>query len=387
MRDPSMSAISPLVKQMVELGASDLHLTPGHEPLFRVGGDIRKVEGGVQLEAGRLAEMLFEIAPPENVKEFEEQHDTDFAFEETGVGRLRVNLFRDKNGTSGAFRLIPSELMGLEELGLPESVRAMCHLNKGLVVVTGSTGSGKSTTLASMTDYINTHREDHIITIEDPIEYLHTSKRCLIHQRELHRDTVSFKRALRAALREDPDIVLVGEMRDRETIETAIETAETGHLVFGTLHTTTAASTVDRIIDVFPADRQSQVRNMLSSSLKGVVAQTLCKAKPSGRVAAYEVLVGTPAIATAIRDGKTHQIPGTMQLSAQSGMRTLNNSLMMLIRDDRITPEEAHRRAVDKLDLEHKFTSSNVRFKAGTSRRVKHDAATEDSPRLPLISA
>jgi twitching motility protein PilT len=387
--DEAMSEIHAYVKQMVDLGASDLHLTPGHEPLFRVDGDIRKIEGGQLLDDEQLTKILFEIAPQENVEEFEQHNDTDFALEVPGVGRLRANLYRDKSGVSGAFRIIPNEVMSLEELGLPNSVEALCSLNKGLVLVTGPTGSGKSTTLAAMINHINDRREDHVITIEDPIEYMHDSKRCLVHQRELHRHTGSSKRALRSALREDPDIVLVGEMRDLETVEMAIETAETGHLVFGTLHTTTAASTVDRVIDIFPADRQSQIRSMLSSSLKGVVAQMLCKRKKGGRVAAFEILLGNTAIATAIREGKTHQIPSTMQLSQQAGMRMLNDSLMHLLRDRTITAEEAWRRAIDKKDIENKFQAAGVTANRRRQKRSSSGATEpiEESPRLTLVPA
>ena len=246
------------------------------------------------------------------------------------------------------FRQIPEEILTCEQLNLPPAVRELCFLSKGLVVVTGPTGSGKSTTLAAMIDHINKNRADHILTIEDPIEFVHKDHKCLINQREVGSHTASFKRALKAALREDPDIVLVGEMRDLETIEIAIETAETGHLVFGTLHTTTAASTVDRIIDQFPADRQSQIRTMLSSSLKGVVAQTLCKKQGGGRVAALEVLLVNSAVSSLIREGKTHQIVSSMQMGGKAGMRLLNDSLAQLVKEGTVAPEEAYIKAVDK---------------------------------------
>jgi twitching motility protein PilT len=307
-----------------------------------------------------MRQILFEIAPERNKVQFDEEWDTDFAYELPGVARFRANLFMDRRGPGGVFRVIPSKILTVEDLGLPKAITDLCYLTKGLVLVTGPTGSGKSTTLAAMIDHINANRTDHIITIEDPIEFVHNEKKCLINQREVHRHTGSFKCALRAALREDPDIVLVGEMRDLETIEIALETAETGHLVFGTLHTTTAASTVDRIIDQFPAERQAQIRTMLASSLKGVVAQTLCKKKPKGRVAALEILIANNAVSANIREGKVHQIASAMQMGGKLGMRLLNDSLLEWVVAGEVEPLEAYMKAVNKDDMVAKFRQANI---------------------------
>jgi twitching motility protein PilT len=341
---------------MVELDASDLHLSAGVVPMIRQHGVMKPLSDADVLSSDHILLLCDEIAPAVNRQEFREVNDTDFAYEIEGVARFRVNLFRDRHGVCAVFRQIPTDILTMEQLGLPDCVRNLCALTKGLVVVTGPTGSGKSTTLAAMIDHINETRTDHIITIEDPIEFVHRNKRCLINQREVHTHTESFKRALRAALREDPDIVLVGEMRDLETIAIAIETAETGHLVFGTLHTTTAVSTVDRIIDQFPADRQEQVRMMLSESLKGVIAQTLCRRTEGGRVAAFEILLGIPAVANLIREGKTHQLASVMQTSRKLGMVTLNDSLVDLVRRRVIDENEALLRAIDKDGLRAMLT-------------------------------
>jgi twitching motility protein PilT len=295
---------------------------------------------------------MLEITPERNLEEFEATNDSDFAYEIPGLARFRVNLFRDRKGVGGVFRQIPADIMTAEDLDLSDAILKLCDLNKGLVVVTGPTGSGKSTTLAAVVDYINRTRKAHIITIEDPIEFVHENKKCLINQREVGVHTEGFKVALRAALREDPDIVLVGEMRDLETVEIALETAETGHLVFGTLHTNTAPSTVDRIIDQFPADQQNQIRAMLSESLKAVIAQTLCKVKGGGRTAAMEILLVTNAVSNLIREGKTFQIPSLMQTGSGAGMQTLNDSLLELVQMDQVTPREAYRNAVDKDEFE-----------------------------------
>lgn len=343
-----MAKIDALFKKMIVLDASDLHLTSGRTPMFRVDGDMVEVENMPVISDEQMLQVLLEIAPEGNVQEFESDNDTDFAYELEGVARFRCNLFRDHRGAGGVFRVIPSKILTAEQLNLPQACLDMCYLSKGLVVVTGPTGSGKSTTLAAMVDHINKSRSDHIITIEDPIEFVHQHNRCLVNQREVGRHTNGFKRALRAALREDPDIVLVGEMRDLETIEIAIETAETGHLVFGTLHTTTAASTIDRIIDQFPADRQAQIRTMLAGSIKGVVAQTLCKKKPKGRVAALEVMVGTKAISALIREGKTHQLGSAIQTGSKFGMKLLNDALNDLVASGEVDPMEAYIKAVDK---------------------------------------
>jgi twitching motility protein PilT len=295
--------------------------------------------------------MCEEIAPAVNRKEFREDSDTDLAYEIPGVARFRVNLFRDRRGVGAVFRQIPHQVMTFDQLGLPECVKSLCMLSKGLVLVTGPTGSGKSTTLAAMVEYVNRTRSDHIITIEDPIEFVHENKRCLVHQREVYHHTGSFRRALRAALREDPDVVLVGELRDLETMAIAIETAETGHLVFGTLHTASAVSTVDRLIDQFPADRQAQIRVMLSESLKGVIAQVLVKRNGGGRVAAYEILLGVPGVSNLIREGKTFQIPTIMQTGRRLGMRTMNDSLADLVRSGQVDAQEALAKTIDKDSL------------------------------------
>ncbi len=344
----SRRPLDRLLVRMVELEASDLHLSAGVTPMIRQHGIMKPLPEADVLSSDHILLLCDEIAPAANRQEFREVNDTDFAYEIEGVARFRVNLFRDRHGVCAVFRQIPTEILTMEQLGLPDCVKNLCALTKGLVVVTGPTGSGKSTTLAAMIDHINETRTDHIITIEDPIEFVHRNKRCLINQREVHTHTQSFKRALRAALREDPDIVLVGEMRDLETIAIAIETAETGHLVFGTLHTTTAVSTVDRIIDQFPADRQEQVRMMLSESLKGVIAQTLCRRTEGGRVAAFEILLGIPAVSNLIREGKTHQLASVMQTSRKLGMVTLNDSLADLVRRGVIDGNEALLRAIDK---------------------------------------
>ncbi|MFT5464629.1 MAG: twitching motility protein PilT, partial [Planctomycetota bacterium] len=279
-----------------------------------------------------------------------------------GEARFRVNLFRDMSGPGAVCRLIPCEILTSEQLGLPFAVQELCNLSKGLVLVTGPTGSGKSTTLAAMVDSINKTRNEHIITIEDPVEFVHSNQKCLVHQREVGRHTTSFKRALRAALREDPDIILVGELRDLETIEIAIETAETGHLVFGTLHTTTAPSTVDRIIDQFPEGRQAQIRTMLSSSLRGVIAQTLCKKVSGGRIAALEIMIGTKAISSLIREGKTHQLPSQIQTGSKVGMKLLNDSLIELVKSGLVDAGHAYLKSVDKDGLMSEYRHAGIDF-------------------------
>ncbi|HKK28268.1 MAG TPA: type IV pilus twitching motility protein PilT [Gemmatimonadota bacterium] len=348
---PEAPLIVRLFHAMVEHGCSDLHVSAGNPPLFRKDGQMVDLGGWETLDPEQTRKVLFEITPDRNRAEFGETHDTDFAYEIGGLARFRCNLFMDRKGVGGVFRQIPADIMTAEDLGLPEAVLDLCHLSKGLVVVTGPTGSGKSTTLAAMIDHINDTRRDHVITIEDPIEFVHESKRCLINQREVGVHTQGFKRALRAALREDPDIVLVGEMRDLETVEIALETAETGHLVFGTLHTNTAPSTVDRIIDQFPASQQNQIRTMLSESLKGVIAQTLCRRKEGGRTAALEILIVSNAVSNLIREGKTFQIPSVIQTSKGQGMATLNDSLFELVRTGEIEPAEAYRKAVARSEL------------------------------------
>lgn len=352
-----MAAIDSFLEFLISSGASDLHLCSGTVPLVRMDGEMRKLNGTEEFDHESAKQIIEEIMPERNKKEFWECYDTDFAYELPGIGRFRVNVFMDNNGIGTVIRQIPAKVLSADDLNLPQSIRDLCYLNKGLVVVTGPTGSGKSTTLAAMIDLINKERTDHIITIEDPIEFVHQNKNCLINHRQVHKHTDSFKKALRAALREDPDIVLVGEMRDLETVEIAIETAETGHLVFGTLHTNTAPSTVDRIIDQFPADRQDQIRTMLSSSLKGVIAQTLLKKEGGGRVAGLEILVVTAGVANIIREGKTHQIPSMMETGKKFGMQTLNEALYDLADKGTVSVEEAHFRAVDKVGFENMLTT------------------------------
>ncbi|MBV6520476.1 MAG: hypothetical protein MNPFHGCM_00591 [Gemmatimonadaceae bacterium] len=347
----AQAELDVLLKTQRERGASDLHLRSGAVPLLRTSGSIVTMQDSGSLEPIRVEAMLRAIMPVRNREEFAATADTDFAYQIDGVGRFRVNAFRDSRGPGAVFRAIPSTVVTADELRLSPEVQALAKLSKGLVLVTGPTGSGKSTTLSALVDLVNRTRQDHIITIEDPIEFVHESKGCLITQRQVGVHTASFKNALRAALREDPDVVLVGELRDLETVGIAIETAETGHLVFGTMHTSTAASTIDRIIDQFPADRQSQVRVMLSESLKGVIAQTLCRKVGGGRVAAMEILLTTPALSNLIREAKTFQIPSVMQTSRKLGMVTLNDALLELVDHGLVEPQEAYLKAIDKASV------------------------------------
>jgi twitching motility protein PilT len=350
---PPAPSIDDLFRAMCTAGASDLHLCVGMPPLVRKDGRIQHLESGTPpLTDEALARLLEPIVPVPNREEFARCHDTDFAYEISGLARFRANVFADRKGRGAVFRVIPTKILTAEQLGLSPHILNLCRLNKGLVLVTGPTGSGKSTTLCAMIDYINRNRHEHIITIEDPIEFVHPNQQCLINQREVRTHTDSFKSALRAALREDPDILLVGELRDLETVAIAIETAETGHLVFGTLHTTTAASTIDRIIDQFPSDRQSQIRIMLSESLRGVIAQTLCRKVGGGRVAALEVLITTQAVSNLIREGKTFQIPSMMQVGKATGMVSLNDALMELVTKKLVAPDEAYAKSVDKAGFE-----------------------------------
>ncbi len=301
------AAIDALFRTMVEMKASDLHISTGSPPMVRHDGEILILPDRPSLSPEDTQKLLWPIAPERNREEFQRRHDTDFAYEIPGLARFRCNFFLDRKGMGGVFRQIPTKIMTAEEMGLSKEILQLCHLSKGLVLITGPTGSGKSTTLSAMIDYVNRHRTDHIITIEDPLEFVHENKKCLINQRQVGEHTGSFKDALRAALREDPDIVLVGEMRDLETVAIAIETAETGHLVFGTLHTSSAPSTVDRIIDQFPADRQQQIRVMLSESLKGVISQMLCKKIGGGRVPVLEVLIGIPSVTVSYTHLRAHE--------------------------------------------------------------------------------
>jgi twitching motility protein PilT len=363
--------IDALFHAMVKAAASDLHLSVGSPPLVRKDGHILKLDpAAAPLTPQDLVTLLGPIMPEKNRKEFTDRHDTDFAYEIPELARFRSNVFADRQGPGAVFRVIPSKILTAEQLGLSPAILQLCMLNKGLVLVTGPTGSGKSTTLCAMIDHINRNRQDHIITIEDPIEFVHPNQKCLINQREVHTHTDSFKAALRAALREDPDIVLVGELRDLETVAIAIETAETGHLVFGTLHTTTAASTVDRIVDQFPSDRQEQIRIMLSESLRGVIAQNLCRKIGGGRVAALEVLIATSAVSNLIREGKTFQIPSMMQVGKAVGMVSLNDALMELVTKKLVAPDEAHSKSVDKAGFEGLLKRAGIPFEAKTRQPV-----------------
>ena len=347
-RESARTEMDALLRMMVEMNSSDLHLRCGEPPVLRTHGEMVRVPGRATLEADALEMMLMTIMPERNKKEFAESNDTDYAYEIEGVARFRANALRDRKGPAAVFRVIPATVVNVEQMGISQEVQNLCYLTKGLVLVTGPTGSGKSTTLCSLIDLVNRSRSDHVITIEDPIEFVHPNKKCIITQRQVGVHTTSFKSALRAALREDPDIILVGELRDLETVSIAIETAETGHLVFGTLHTTTAAGTIDRIIDQFPADRQEQIRVMLAESLKGVISQTLCKKIGGGRVAAREILLSIPAVSNLVREGKTFQIPSVMQTSKKVGMITLNDALIDLVDGGLVEPKEAYTKAVDK---------------------------------------
>ena len=348
-----MAKLDAFFNLMFEQKASDLHLSSGNPPILRINGELNRVDYP-PLENDALKAMLYEIAPDYKVKVFEETGDVDFGYEIPNLCRLRVNFFNQKYGIAAVFRQIPSKVLSFEDFEkfgspLPPVLKKFAMLHKGLVVVTGPTGSGKSTTLAAMLDYANKNRKDHIITVEDPIEFVHESRGCLVNHREVGVHTKSFASALRGALREDPDIVLVGELRDLETIDLALTAASTGHLVFGTLHTQSAAKTVDRIIDVFPADQQNKVRATLSESLKGVVAQNLFKRiDKKGRVAALEILVFNTAVANLVREGKTHQIPGMIQIGKKAGNTPLDDSIMEHLRMKRVSPDEAYDKCLDK---------------------------------------
>src|SRR5215470_2303941 len=348
-----MAKIDAFFNLMFEQKASDLHLSTANPPILRIHGELQRVDYP-PLENDALKAMLYEIAPEYKIKSFEETGDVDFGYEIPNIARFRANFFNQKNGISAVFRQIPNKVVSFEDFekidaSLPPVLKKFSMLHRGLVLVTGPTGSGKSTTLAAMLDYANKNRADHILTIEDPIEFVHESKSALINHREVGIHTKSFASALRGALREDPDVILVGELRDLETIELAITAASTGHLVFGTLHTQSAGKTVDRMIDVFPAEQQNKIRATLSEALKGVVAQNLFKRiDKKGRVAALEILVFTTAIANLVREGKTHQIPGMIQVGKKIGNTPLDDSIMEHLRMKRISPEEAYDKAFDK---------------------------------------
>jgi len=371
-------AIDRILLRMLECEASDVHLSSDNLPMFRIHGEMLGQEEFGALNSDAVAALMDPIFPSRNRAEFQERSDTDFAYEIEGAARFRVNVFRDRKGVGAVFRQIPINILTAAQLNLPAAVIQLGDLSKGLVLVTGPTGSGKSTTLAAIVNHINETRSDHIITIEDPIEFVHQNKKCLVNQREVGSHTMGFKDALRAALREDPDIVLVGEMRDLETVAIAIETAETGHLVFGTLHTTTAPSTIDRIVDQFPTDRQSQIRVMLADSLRGVISQTLLKKKGGGRVAALEILLSNNAVANLIRDGKTFQLQSIMQTSKAQGMVLLNDTLIDLVKRGVVEPREAYVKAVDKLTLLTAFKTMNVPGLADITKET--NAAPAASP-------
>lgn len=339
--------ITELLAFSVKNNASDLHLSAGLPPMIRVDGDMRRINVP-ELEHKEVHALVYDIMNDKQRRDFEEVFEVDFSFELPGVARFRVNAFNQDRGCAAVFRTIPSKVLSLEDLGCPSSFKDMANTPRGIVLVTGPTGSGKSTTLAAMVDYINANKYSHILTIEDPIEFVHQSKKCLINQREVHRDTLGFSEALRSALREDPDVILVGEMRDLETIRLALTAAETGHLVFGTLHTTSAAKTIDRIIDVFPAAEKSMVRSMLSESLRAVIAQTLMKKIGGGRTAAWEIMTGTPAIRNLIREDKIAQMYSAIQTGRKEGMQTLDQHLVELLEKGLISKQDARSKAVNK---------------------------------------
>ena len=336
--------ITELLAFSAKQGASDLHLSAGLPPMIRVDGDVRRINLPA-MEHKQVHALIYDIMNDKQRKDFEEFLETDFSFEVPGVARFRVNAFNHNRGAGAVFRTIPSKVLTMEDLGMGDTFKKMADVPRGLVLVTGPTGSGKSTTLAAMLDYLNNTKYHHILTVEDPIEFVHESKKCLVNQREVHRDTLGFNEALRSALREDPDIILVGEMRDLETIRLALTAAETGHLVFGTLHTTSAAKTIDRIVDVFPAEEKSMVRSMLSESLQAVISQTLLKKIGGGRVAAHEIMMGTPAIRNLIREDKVAQMYSAIQTGGSLGMQTLDSCLKGLVAKGLVTRENAREKA------------------------------------------
>jgi len=343
-----MAKIDAFFKLMNDQGASDLHLVAGSQPILRVHGEMERVKYKV-MENDELKAVLYEICPENKIKVFEETGDIDFGYEVPNLARYRCNFFQQKWGIGAVFREIPSEILTAEQLGLPPVLNKLAMQHKGMILVTGPTGSGKSTTLAAMIDFVNRNKKSHILTVEDPVEFVHKSQSCVVNHREVGLHTQSFKAALRGALREDPDIILVGEMRDLETIELALEAASTGHLVFGTLHTQSAAKTVDRVIDVFPANQQAQIRTTLSESLKGVVAQNLFKRiDKKGRIAVLEILIVTPATSNLIREGKTFQIPSVIQTGKKYGMQSLDDAILEALQAKKISPEDAYDKAIVK---------------------------------------
>lgn len=338
--------ITELLAFSFKQGASDLHISAGLPPMIRIDGDVRRINLP-PMEHKQVHGLIYDIMNDKQRKDYEENLETDFSFEVPGVARFRVNAFNQSRGAAAVFRTIPSKVLSMDDLGMGQVFKDISLKPRGLVLVTGPTGSGKSTSLAAMLDYINDNKYEHILTIEDPIEFVHTSKKCLVNQREVHRDTHSFSDALRSALREDPDIILVGEMRDLETIRLALTAAETGHMVFGTLHTTSAAKTIDRVVDVFPAEEKAMVRSMLSESLQAVVSQTLLKKNGGGRVAAHEIMIGTPAIRNLIREDKVAQMYSSIQTGGSLGMQTLDQCLHDLVRKGIVSKEVAREKAKD----------------------------------------
>jgi twitching motility protein PilT len=339
--------IGELLAFGVKNGSSDLHLSAGEPPMIRVDGDMRRINVPT-MDHKDVHDMVYDIMNDKQRKDYEEFLECDFSFEIPGLARFRVNAFNQNRGAGAVFRTIPSEILSLEQLGAPKIFEEISDTPRGVVLVTGPTGSGKSTTLAAMVNHKNDTEYGHILTVEDPIEFVHKSKKCLINQREVHRDTLGFNEALRSALREDPDVILVGEMRDLETIRLALSAAETGHLVFGTLHTSSAAKTIDRVVDVFPADEKDMVRAMLSESLKAVISQTLLKKVGGGRVAAHEIMIGTPAIRNLIRENKIAQMYSAIQTGQQFGMKTLDQDLLQLVQKNVVTRQEAMSKAANK---------------------------------------
>ena len=339
--------IGELLAFGVKNGSSDLHLSAGEPPMIRVDGDMRRINVPT-MDHKDVHDMVYDIMNDKQRKDYEEFLECDFSFEVPGLARFRVNAFNQNRGSGAVFRTIPSEILSLEQLNAPKIFEEISDYPRGVVLVTGPTGSGKSTTLAAMVNHKNDTEYGHILTVEDPIEFVHQSKKCLINQREVHRDTLGFNEALRSALREDPDVILVGEMRDLETIRLALSAAETGHLVFGTLHTSSAAKTIDRVVDVFPAEEKDMVRAMLSESLKAVISQTLLKKQGGGRVAAHEIMIGTPAIRNLIRENKIAQMYSAIQTGQQFGMQTLDQNLQQLVQKNVVTRQEAMAKAANK---------------------------------------